>query len=136
MIILTILLIALIGALATIAVRLVFKANWPVLNRIFIVCLALAIAMSLTAIGVGVGCRNTVANLAAEHDTLMLYYNAVQYSENEYMRFDYYNRVNDFNTRYAAIAENTESAWVGIFYPKDWSEGFCPIEFYLNGGQM
>jgi glucan phosphoethanolaminetransferase (alkaline phosphatase superfamily) len=136
MIILSILLVALIIALAAIVIRLIFKVNWPVLNRLFIVFIAVAIAMSFVSIGVGVGCRNTVDNLANEHQTLMLYYNAVQYSDNEYMRFDYYNRVNDFNARYAAAVENAKSPWVGIFYPPNWSESICPIEFHLNEGLM
>lgn len=135
MIILSTLLIALLVAMAGIVVKLIFKVKWPWMNRIVIAMLALSLGLGAAAGIAGATTRASVSRLETEYDNLMLYYNTVSNSPNEYVRFDFYNRVNEFNANYEDIVERSKSIWVGAFFDKDWSNEIAPIVFELHGDE-
>lgn len=135
MIILSTLLITLLVAMAGIVVKLVFKVKWPWMNRIVIAMLALSLGLGAAAGIAGATTRASVSRLETEYDNLMLYYNTVSNSPNEYVRFDFYNRVNEFNANYEDIVERSKSIWVGAFFDKDWSNEIAPIVFELHGDE-
>lgn len=136
MIVLSILLFALIVILAAVAVKVVFRPEWDWLNRILIAMIIMAI-LSGVAAGVCTGTSSdAIRNLEADRNDLMIYYTTVDSSTNEYMRFDYYNKVNSFNNRYEYQATLTESPWFGAFYPRNWQERVAPIVFELRGSSV
>lgn len=134
MIILSILLMVLLIGAAAAIVRLVFKPKWAWLNRVMVVMIALAIVFgAITVIADGI-CSARVENLRAEAEDINLYYNTILYTDNEYVRFDFYQRVQDYNIKYAQMQEDAQSLWIGAFFPKDWETYIVPIDFALNSG--
>ena len=134
MVILSILLIALLLLASAIVVRLIFKPKWAWLNKVILIAAALAIALGTLSIVAGAVCNNDVSSLKAESEYINLYYNTVLYTDNEYVRFDFYQRVQDYNDSYAELQEKSQSVWIGAFYPKGWDTEILPIEFLLNSG--
>lgn len=135
MIILSTLLITLLIAMAGIVVKLIFKVKWPWMNRIVVGMLALSLVFGAAAGVAGASARASVSRLETEYDNIMLYYNTVSNSPNEYVRFDFYNRVNEFNANYEDIVERSKNIWVGAFFDKDWSNRIAPIVFELHGDE-
>ena len=134
MVILSILLIALLLLASAIVVRLIFKPKWAWLNKVILIAAALAIALGTLSIVAGAVCNNDVSSLKAESEYINLYYNTVLYTDNEYVRFDFYQRVQDYNASYAELQEKSQSIWIGAFYPRGWDTEILPIEFWLNSG--
>jgi hypothetical protein len=135
MIILSTLLITLLIAMAGIVVKLVFKVKWPWMNRIVIGMLALSLVFGAAAGIASATTSASVSRLETEYDNIMLYYNTVSNSPNEYVRFDFYNRVNEFNANYENVVEQSKSSWIGAFFDKDWSNRIAPIVFELHGDE-
>lgn len=134
MIILSALLIALLLLASTIVVRGIFKPKWVWLNKVILVAAALALILGTVSIVAGAVCDNDINDLKAESEHINLYYNTVLYTDNEYVRFDFYQRVQDYNDSYAELQEKSKSIWIGAFYPKGWDTEILPIEFLLNVG--
>ena len=135
MIILSTFLVVALIALAAVIVRIVLNPKWTWLNRIIIVFIALSIVL-VTIIGVANGvCRSTVKDLAADYETLVLYQSIVANCNNEYVRFDFYERVNNYNRMYADAAKQSENPWLDAFFPKDWTATILPINFQLHGDE-
>lgn len=132
MIILSILLIMLLLLAAIIVVECVFKPKWNWLWNVGLVVFILALgSFGATMIANNV-CDAQVADLKAEAADINLYYNLVNASYDEYVRFDFYQRVNDYNTAYAACQENAKNPWINVFYDKNWENEIAPIEFFLR----
>ena len=134
MIILSALLIALLLLASAIVVRGIFKPKWTWLNKAILVAAALALILGTVSIVAGAVCDNDISTLKAESEHINLYYNTVLYSDNEYVRFDFYQRVQDYNDSYAELQAKSKSIWIGAFYPKGWDTEILPIEFLLNSG--
>ena len=134
MILLVMLLISALIAVAGLIVRLVFKYNEGWLNRIVIAAMALfVISAACCFIGAAV-CDGEIADLRAAHDHIVIYYDTIDQCMNEYVRFDFYQEVEDYNATYAAVQKSAEGPWKGAFYPRGWQEEITPIEFYLRTG--
>lgn len=134
MIILSALLIALLLLASAIVVRCIFKPKWVWLNKVILVAAAFALVLGTVSVIAGAVCDNDINNLKAESEHINLYYNTVLYTDNEYVRFDFYQRVQDYNDSYAELQEKSKSIWIGAFYPKGWDTEILPIEFLLNSG--
>ena len=134
MIILSALLIALLLLASAIVVRCIFKPKWVWLNKVILVAAAFALVLGTVSIVAGAVCDNDISTLKAESEHINLYYNTVLYTDNEYVRFDFYQRVQDYNNSYAELQEKSKSIWIGAFYPKGWDTEILPIEFLLNSG--
>lgn len=134
MIILAIFLLAMLIAASAIITKLVFKPRWTWLNRIILVMVGLSVVMCVTCIIALPVTRGIVNDLREEHDALMLYHDTIDQCYNEYVRFDFYQRVMDYNEYYAAVQKDSNSLWIGEFYPKGWDTEILPIEFLLNSG--
>ena len=48
------------------------------------------------------------------YDTLILYRDVVESSKDELLRYDFYNRVNEWNNDYAAYSRILNNKWIGI----------------------
>lgn len=134
MIILSALLIALLLLASAIVVRCIFKPKWVWLNKVILVAAAFALVLGTVSVIAGAVCDNGISDLKAESEHINLYYNTVLYTDNEYVRFDFYQRVQDYNDSYAELQEKSKSIWIGAFYPKGWDTEILPIEFLLNVG--
>lgn len=134
MIILSVLLIALLLLASAIVVRCVFKPQWVWLNKVIVTALVIACAFGILSGFMSAACQGQVDNLRDEAKAIILYYNTINESDNEYVRFDFYQRVKDYNVRYTDLQDNTESAWIGAFYPRDWDSEIGLIDFMLRTG--
>lgn len=132
MIILCTLLLALIISLATVLVEIIIKPHWPWLRRVIIAMLILFVVCgAATGIIIG-GSHGEINRLKAEHDKLTLYQTVVEQTDNEYVRFDFYQSVAEYNKKYENAVDKAQSIWFGALYPKNWAEQIAPIEFYLH----
>jgi hypothetical protein len=68
-----------------------------------------------------------------EYRELKLYSGTVEFSENEYLRFRYYNEVNDYNARYDEMVRLQDNWFTGNIGPDDMLEGYGRIDFTLRG---
>ena len=68
-----------------------------------------------------------------EYRELKLYSGTVEFSENEYLRFRYYNEVNDYNARYDEMVRLRDNWFTGNIGPDDMLEGYGRIDFTLRG---
>lgn len=85
---------------------------------------------------IGRACTKTDINKTiAQYEDLTLYFNTVNYSSNEYVRYDYYNKVQTYNATYQNLIEATEDPIFGCFYPKNWFADIGPIDFQLHGDE-
>ena len=134
MILLVMLLISALIAVAGLIVRLVFKCNQTWLNRVVIMALTLMVGLGAGCLIGAAVCSNQIADLRAERDHIMIYYDVVDQCYDEYVRFDFYQEVEDYNAAYAVAVKGTASPWRGAFYPENWQEEITPIEFYLRTG--
>ena len=69
------------------------------------------------------------------YDELMIDKQTVEQSTNEYVRWNYYGKVLDWNEHYEDNANFTESFWFGP-YQHDVFEGTALIDFQLHGDEM
>lgn len=69
------------------------------------------------------------------YDELMIYKQTVEQSTNEYVRWNYYDKVLDWNEHYEENANPAESFWFGP-YQHDVFEGTTLIDFQLHGDEM
>ncbi len=120
--------------LATYIVTCIFGC-WK--NKILRKCILIGFALILT-LGVTNGIlrdanATRVEKLQEEYEALNLYYNTVNYSTNEYVRFDYYTRVTNFHERLTTERELSQSIWLKNLYPDEWDVTMNTIEFLLIG---
>lgn len=70
----------------------------------------------------------------AEYAELATYHPVVSATDNEYVRFDYYQKIKDWNTRYINWCENRENPWISWFIYDDYKN--CgTISFTLDYGE-
>ena len=103
---------------------------------IMIGAFVVALMSILLAISMGAGARSDLQSMAEQYDDLMLYYNTVVYSDNEYVRYDYFNKVKTYNENYDAIIRASESKWTGWFYPAEEIAKLNTIDFTLHGDNI
>lgn len=134
MILLAIILIAALITIASVVVITIFKPRWSWLYHVMGVALAITIAFGLATGLTARGCRVAVDELRQEYENILLYYDLIDTCDNEYVRFDFYNRVERYNNQYEVLREDTDSAWVGALYPDNWYEEFSVVNFLLRDG--
>lgn len=96
-------------------------------------------AIAILVIGVWIICALIAPGaLADNQDTyteLMIYKQTVEQSTNEYVRWNYYDKVCEWNERYKSAANQPESFWFGP-YQHDVFEGTTLIDFQLHGDEV
>lgn len=133
-----IVLITLLCAIIVIAIAAITIWLFPTKIAKFILVGAFVIALMsiLLAISMGAGARSDLQSMVERYDDLMLYYNTVVYSDNEYVRYDYFNKVKAYNEDYDAIIRASESKWTGWFYPAEEIAKLNTIDFTLHGDNI
>lgn len=69
-----------------------------------------------------------------EYEMLELYQEAVETSNNEYLRFDYYERVNNWNEFFTNYQDFKSNIWFAPPFMPDLSENAGLIHFFLRQG--
>ena len=133
-----IILITLLCAIIVIAIAAITIWLFPTKIAKFILVGAFVVALVSIplAILMGAGARSDLQSMADRYDDLMLYYNTVVYSDNEYVRYDYFNKVKAYNEDYDKIIAASESKWSGWFYPAEQIAKLNPIDFTLHGDNI
>ena len=103
------------------------------MRKIIAIGLAASLLLSGFAIVFGGIVGNTADELAATYHDLVLYKTTVEHSTNEYVRYDYYDKVVKYNEAYIDYMVAAQSKWLGGLYPANWDENIAIIDFQLHG---
>ena len=131
-------LIMLLGVLALTAVTIVvtvvfgYQKN-ATLRKVILYGLVASLLLSGFAIVFGGIVGNTADELTATYNDLILYQTTVEHSTNEYVRYDYYDKVTAYNEAFEDYVIASQDKWLGGLYPTDWDEGIAIIDFQLHG---
>lgn len=88
-----------------------------------------------TFITIAIANSDVNARISAMYDTydnLMLYHETVETSTNEYVRFDYHEKVEEYNAAYDFNLAESEGAVFGWLYLDGWDSGLDYIDFQLH----
>ena len=107
----------------------IIRKEFDFLFTIFIVASTICI---LIATSLSEEYRNEVATLREDYQVIQEYNEILTEVESELMRFNHFNRINDYNARYEEIANAAENPWYGSAVPKDWNLGISTIEFKFS----
>lgn len=99
--------------------------------------IAIAIAVILVGSWILTVCLApaALAGNQERYNELMIYKQTVEQSTNEYVRWNYYDKVLDWNEYYEENANPAESFWFGP-YQHDVFEGTALIDFQLHGDKV
>ena len=115
MILITALLIAFILTTVAIIVPSIFCYKSKFLKDIGCIGICICIILGVVC-GIVASQAKDVGNwLKAESANIQLYYNTIAYSDNEYVRYDFYNRVTKYNRVYKSYqhkVENSLTRWL------------------------
>ena len=130
------LLIFLVAALVSIVVMFVFgmRTN-KTLRRVVATALIGAIVSFALCMAIGFGIKADMAKCQAEYTDLMLYYNTVDNSTNEYVRYNYFNKVQEYNEWYTNLASYETDIFCGNLVHDSWLAGCGLIDFQLHGDE-
>ena len=111
------------------------KADIPVssaVEKITVILLILAMLVGGIWAGRALSANSVQSNFSDEYNQLKLYQYTVESSTNEYLRFDYYNRVQEWNSKYDTYTKLESNPWINwfVFEPMKYCDR---IEFALNG---
>lgn len=93
------------------------------------ICAAL-ITFCLTLNGIY---RSEVNKLQAKYNDIMLYNEIVELSNNEWVRFGHYGKIEAFNEEYNRLVETEEGFMFGALFPENWSADMSKIDFNFRG---
>lgn len=134
MIVIYILLAVLLCTATAIISMMVFNLrNNKTLYMVVVAGIVISVILGMTCILYGSIASGNVAELHADYNDLMLYYNTVNYSTNEYVRYDYYDKVMAYNRDFERYQKEATNIWLGGLYPKEWDYGIGLIDFQLHG---
>ena len=91
-----------------------------------------------TFITIAIANSDVNARISAMYDTynnLMLYHETVETSTNEFVRFDYHEKVEEYNAVYDFNLAESEGAVFGWLYLDGWDSGLDHIDFQLHGDE-
>jgi glucan phosphoethanolaminetransferase (alkaline phosphatase superfamily) len=120
-------------AIATALVMWIFRCGRFVpLQHILIWSLAGALLFGIFSAGFASGMRDELDTLQNEYNDLMVYYDIVNNSTDEVVRYDYYTNVLNYNKRCRQLQEDNKSFWIGCFMTDEEMETLPTIDFCLR----
>lgn len=134
MIMILCLMVSLLIAFITIAIKLIIDPKWKFLFNTIIIFIILSVAFGIMCIAFSAGLQTGCNQLEDQYKQLTLYADTIQESDNEYVRFDFYSQVNEYNNKCKQFEKDMNSAIIGALGPKDWNENIALIEFGLRDG--
>lgn len=96
---------------------------------------AAAIISALLAVIAFASSSGVADSLVAEYEELNLYSEVVEMSDNEYIRFDFNNRVETYNAQIRQYKKNSEDIFLESFYKIEDLKNAREIEFELRTGE-
>ena len=84
---------------------------------------------------VGAGSIGAADSIVVENKELLLYKEAIENSDSEYVRFDFMEKVENHNARLRRYERYSENIWLESFYPIEDLQGIKEIEFELRTGE-
>lgn len=109
-------------------------SNWNTVVSVFAILMAVSMLAIVPWITIAASVDTFRRDNVAEYEELMLYKHSVEVSNNEYLRWNYYEKVQDWNRRYDSAAEKETSFWFGP-YQYDYFINTERIEFELRGDE-
>lgn len=130
--------IAIIGILVCISATICKVCDfWK--NEVWETAQGIGICAAVFAIIIaGVICIGSIGvadSIVVENKELLLYEEAIEDSDNEYVRFDFMEKVENHNARIRRYKRNSENIWLGSFYPVEDLQGIEEIDFELRTGE-
>lgn len=120
-------------AIATALVMWIFRCgHFVVFQHILTWSLAGALLFCILSAAFSSNMRNELAALQNEYNDLMVYYDIVNNSTDEVVRYDYYTDVLDYNERCRRLQRDNKSFWVGCFMTDEEMESLPAIDFCLR----
>lgn len=130
---LTTFLILLVICAATMVVMAIFKYSLRSYLGLTLICLlVVSLLMGCWNAQVCHRASSDVQELKATYNDLTLYQDTVSYCANEYVRFDFYIKVQEYNEAYNKYLKTCEDGWVNCWYKADKVADISTIDFYLN----
>ena len=131
-------LIMLMCVLALTAIAIVVTAVFgyqknATMRKVMAIGLCASLLLSGFAIVFGGIVANTADEMTATYNDLILYQTTVEHSTNEYVRYDYYDKVVAYNEAFTDYVIASQDKWLGGLYPTGWDEGIALIDFQLHG---
>ena len=132
------LIIVIICALVLAAIAIVIGVAFgyqknPTLKAVFVCGVGIAVGVGIFCMILGSIFGTRVADLKQDYADLTLYQPMVEATENEYIRYDFYNKVREYNENYRVVSEISENGWYGVLTGADWNKGIDTIDFRLHG---
>ena len=125
--------ICMLIAIAAALVMWIFRCEHSVVfQHILVWSLAVALLSSLFSAAFASNMRDELVILQNEYNDLMVYYDIVNHSTDEVVRYNYYTDLLDYNERYYRLQENNKSFWIGCFMTDEEMETLSSIDFYLR----
>ena len=123
-----------------IVIFLIAEANCYCMGGFWVALLAFLMAAAIVAVSLCPVVRSDFNSECKarqqEYEELMLYKDLVEKSDSERVRYDFYQKVENWNTRYhnaARLAEDEQfQDWFGMYWC-NYYYGTGPIEFELKG---
>lgn len=109
-------------------------SNWNTVVSAFVILMVISIFTIVPWAAISVSVNEIRRDNVSEYEELMLYKNSVEASNNEYLRWNYYEKVQEWNRRYDSAAEKETSFWFGP-YQYDYFINTERIEFELRGDE-
>lgn len=120
-------------AIGTALAMWIFRCErFTVFRHILVWSLAIALLSCIFSAAFSSSMRDELIALQNEYNNLMVYYDIVNDSTDEVVRYDYYTNVLDYNERYRRLQENNKSFWIGCFMTDEKMETLSTIDFYLR----
>ena len=120
-------------AIATALVMWIFRCgHFTVFQYILVWSLAGALLLGIFSAAFSSSMRDELIALQNEYNNLMVYYDIVNDSTDEVVRYDYYTNVLDYNKRCRQLQEDNKSFWIGCFMADEEMETLPTIDFYLR----
>lgn len=103
------------------------------IKNIFAAAMFVALIIGAFSFVLGNSFSNEVVELKDTYNHLTIYQPLVEETENEYIRYNFFNDVNEYNKQYERVEAIANNKWYGALVPKHWNTDVNPIEFRLNG---
>lgn len=110
--------------------------HWNTMVSLFVAVMVIAGVILISWVAAAASVDDLVADNVAEYEELMIYKHTVEESSNEYLRWNYYEKVEEWNRRYDANEETKQnpSFWFSC-YQYDYFVGTERIDFELRGDE-
>lgn len=120
-------------AIATALVMWIFRCERSVVfQHILAWSLAGALLFSVLSAAFALNMRNKFASLQNEYNNLMVYYDIVNSSTDEVVRYNYYTNVLNYNEQCRQLQEDNKNFWIGCFMTDEEMDTLPAIDFYLR----